>query len=143
MIDAKFVRNTGQYTQFNDIKFIAKPFGKCDIETIDTTDRVGQDIVKILQTPSGGFPYVQYGCMLPLIMLQPLKGLDLLGDVQQSIIDAIKYLIAREPSTSSTEQIGSINDCTVSQDSSEPRQIDVTLSITTKAGVEKNYSVSV
>lgn len=79
-----------------------------DIQYIDKSDRLKQDITKILITERGLMPYPNYGTLLPLLPATSPTDVNLLPTLSDDIIVAMRYLDLIETSTEDDERIGEI-----------------------------------
>ena len=113
MIDLKYIdaikATPGGY---NDIEITRDG----DIAVLAGTDRVKQDVVKIILTETGLMPYPNYGSSLPSMPGNTSYDQTLLNTVANEIISDIHYLINVETSQVLAEQI------------SELKTLDVTFS---------------
>lgn len=102
---------TGEYIgDYNDFSFEYKDdLNGLDLKIVNKSDRVKQDLVKILLTPYSIRPYVNYGSLLPSIKDVRLSDSSLADTVSDDIISSISYLSSIETSTDEEEQIANIS----------------------------------
>jgi len=118
-------------------------FANGDLVMVEGRQRKFQDISKILLTRIGSdavFP--TYGSNIPNIIGERLIG-DVEGRVTDSVIEAISFLVEAEKSTLPNENIKSIQSLSVKVPESEPRQLDVLLSVILTDGSVVQTSVRI
>ncbi len=137
MFDIKLLGSTKGdiYGDFNDISFDVNG----DVDVISGTDRVRQDIVKILITVSGNLPYVNYGTFLPKLVNSRYTDEKLLSSVNDEVIAAIQYLVSNEESIDGDEIIDEI---TTLEISFEEREVLINLVATTLSRKELNLEIT-
>lgn len=142
MKDLKYLTSSidGVIGTNSDLSFVSAEGGNVDLATVDLSDRVSQDITKILLTETGTLPYPNYGAGLSTYIYRTFNSIDILDQVQKAILSAIYYLIFREPSANPAERIGSIDDISVSYDD---RTIVSDISLTTEKGAGINLEATV
>jgi len=109
---------------------------------VDGSKRKFQDIAKILLTRIGSDPiFPTYGSDIPNVIGERAELVE--GRVSDSVLEALSFLIEVEKSTAPNENIKSIKSLSVSTPASEPRQLDVLLSVILTDGSVVQTSVRV
>jgi len=117
-------------------------FADGDVVMVDGSKRKFQDIAKILLTRIGSDPiFPTYGSDIPNVSGERAELVE--GRVSDSVLEALSFLIEVEKSTAPNENIKSIKSLSVSTPASEPRQLDVLLSVILTDGSVVQTSVRV
>jgi len=117
-------------------------FADGDVVMVDGSKRKFQDIAKILLTRIGSDPiFPTYGSDIPNVIGERAELVE--GRVSDSVLEALSFLIEVEKSTAPNENIKSIKSLSVSTPASEPRQLDVLLSVILTDGSVVQTSVRV
>ena len=117
-------------------------FANGDVVMVEGSKRKFQDIAKILLTRIGSDPiFPTYGSDIPNVSGERAELVE--DRVSDSVLEALSFLIEVEKSTAPNENIKSIKSLSVSTPASEPRQLDVLLSVILTDGSVVQTSVRV
>jgi phage baseplate assembly protein W len=137
MDDLKFIGSrTGEFIgDLNDIAIVGG-----DIDLVSGSDRLLQDMIKVLLTEKGLMPYPNYGSALPYLRGSNYSDPNLLSLVSDEVLTALRYLYLIEESDVKTEQLGEITTMDVEFSGSS---ILVTIAATTAARTAINLNLEV
>lgn len=127
---------TGEFVgDLNDVSFV-----NGDLDVVSGSDRLTQDMVKVLLTEKGLMPYPNYGSALPYLRGSNYNDPNLLSLVSDEVLTALRYLYLIEESSDTTERLGEITSLDVEASRSS---ILVTIAATTAARTAINLNLEV
>jgi len=128
MKDFKFLRTKDYefYGNLNDLNYDSNK----DIEIIENSSRIKQDIVKILSTRIGeNLIFDGYGSELKSLIGQNFIQTNIQTIIKNTILYAISYIDTLENSADSSERIKEIKNVQITRDKYDPRIVYIKLEI--------------